>query len=789
MRWYLAILLIVLFTALPVNAVLVQVNDVPAIITDLTVTETSTFTPSAAQAITAVGDTILANATIVVVDPDADYELTSTPTIADGATGQVLYITAANAEANVVTLQDQDILAGTNLQLLSSTRRITGADSVSLYFDGTDWIELGALGHSVTFIVAASDSLYGQDANYVCDGTADDVEIQAAINALPANGGEIRLLEGTYTIVDSIAPVSGLRLTGDGEGSIIDGSGLGAGEAVIEYDAASLADLQLDHFSILGPATDYNPGAPPAEATGTGIYIQTNTLNERFVAQNLHISQCQFGIWLQDTNASLQFFKVQDNVLEENSRAGVFISGGNRGAVSGNSVDGLRVGVGDAVMGDAGIWITEAAGTYITELISVNANSVSNCDTESINISARNISVIGNVIESNGQTGISLETAGAVPVAGAGSGNTIAANHIANATLYGIHIRHDPGNNTVAGKYNTVVGNTITGTGSVGILVGLAGAVELPYNNTITANVIYDVTGSGIVVDDSIGTVLSANEILGTTGSGITVSGVSDLTSIEGGVIENAGLDAIVVSETSDNTTITDVLITNPDRYGIRPSGTPDHIIVQDCTFVDNQGAPTMDMAIAAAAGTLALTVRDNTSWNHTGGGGSYVTDSAASLIRSGNLEDGVNVDGMWRFEARDNSSISTVGAGEDDLRSITLDLNLLGATSGLRILAAGTKAGANNTKEIKFYLGVTFITVHAAANDINDWRVEIELFNTAAGAQRLSWVGFNGATVLQGYDTMAEDTTGDLTLKFTGECINAADTITQTMFLVQTIR
>lgn len=43
---------------------------------------------------------------------------------------------------------------------------------------------------SPTLLVAASDALAAtrKKANYVCDGTADDVEIQAAIDALPSVG-------------------------------------------------------------------------------------------------------------------------------------------------------------------------------------------------------------------------------------------------------------------------------------------------------------------------------------------------------------------------------------------------------------------------------------------------------------------------------------------------------------------------------------------------------------------------------------------------------------------------
>jgi len=117
------------------------------------------FTPSTAQVIDAAGDVILANATMVVLNPDGDYTLTSTPTIADGETGQLLYITCANGEANTVTIQDQDTLGSSNLQLLASTKAITGKTVTTLVFDGTNWVEYGGGGGSgYAFTAAVNDT-------------------------------------------------------------------------------------------------------------------------------------------------------------------------------------------------------------------------------------------------------------------------------------------------------------------------------------------------------------------------------------------------------------------------------------------------------------------------------------------------------------------------------------------------------------------------------------------------------------------------------------------------------
>lgn len=53
-----------------------------------------------------------------------------------------------------------------------------------------------------TLVVAANDTTARgkASADYVCDGTDDQVQIQAAIDALPANGGDVLLLEGTYNV-------------------------------------------------------------------------------------------------------------------------------------------------------------------------------------------------------------------------------------------------------------------------------------------------------------------------------------------------------------------------------------------------------------------------------------------------------------------------------------------------------------------------------------------------------------------------------------------------------------
>lgn len=78
-----------------------------------------------------------------------------------------------------------------------------------------------------TFMVAAFDADWRsrEKADYICDGTNDEVEIQAAIDALPANGGLVQLTEGIFNFARSgasqILLSSGTWLRGMGKATQI----------------------------------------------------------------------------------------------------------------------------------------------------------------------------------------------------------------------------------------------------------------------------------------------------------------------------------------------------------------------------------------------------------------------------------------------------------------------------------------------------------------------------------------------------------------------------------------
>ncbi len=86
---------------------------------------------------------------------------------------------------------------------------------------GSNWAESG--GSTTTILVAASDSSAAAKASakYVCDGSNDHVEIQAALNALPAGGGTVLLLKGTYNCAGNLQPAAYKTLKGEGPDATI----------------------------------------------------------------------------------------------------------------------------------------------------------------------------------------------------------------------------------------------------------------------------------------------------------------------------------------------------------------------------------------------------------------------------------------------------------------------------------------------------------------------------------------------------------------------------------------
>ncbi|MEA1998141.1 MAG: right-handed parallel beta-helix repeat-containing protein [Euryarchaeota archaeon] len=406
------------------------------------------------------------------------------------------------------------------------------------------------VGGAATFVIAASNSENKDKADYVCTGTDDQGTIEAAIAALPANGGSIILLEGTYTIDANDDPIivnarNNITLQGQGNGTklclgtgivtnvieVINASGITIRDMYIDgtTTAASEGDDLKQCGIILFTTTDSkirNVCSASNKRHGINIYNSS----ERNTVINCTCKDNTFsGLFIADSST---YNILWQNMLINNTISGIFIYANceNNTAI-GNKAEG-----------------NGAVGIYIS--------------------TANNNTVVGNTCNDNNNDGIQLVDA---------EYNTITGNSCCNNSTIGV--RCD--SNT---RYNTISGNTTSGN---------SGGIYLPWGdyNLISGNVCSNNTTHGGIYALSAGLTISGNTCFNNTDHGITliaygqnvVSGNSccdntttgvllyqnlKYNTIVGNTLRGNGMNGIYGYSTSYNTIVSNTSRDN-QRYGI----------------------------------------------------------------------------------------------------------------------------------------------------------------------------------------------------------------------------
>ena len=134
------------------------------------------------------------------------------------------------------------------------------------------------------FVVGTSANGWtAADCDYLCDGTADQTEINQAIADLPDSGGEIILLDGTYNLSAKISITkANTTLRGSGAKLVRAFAGTSTDNALIVINAenCTICDLSIDGVKGTYSASSYN----------YGIYIKgdNNTVEDCFIENNGH---------------------------------------------------------------------------------------------------------------------------------------------------------------------------------------------------------------------------------------------------------------------------------------------------------------------------------------------------------------------------------------------------------------------------------------------------------------------------------------------------------------------
>ena len=137
------------------------------------------------------------------------------------------------------------------------------------------------------FIIGTSTAGWtAKDCNYLCDGTDDQLEINNAITALPATGGEIVILDGTYNIAAKInVTKDNVSIRGNGNATILKrGWNSASAEGVItltSVDGCRIESLQIDGNRAVYMSSNNN-----------GIYLNSsinNTITGNTLQQQRHL--------------------------------------------------------------------------------------------------------------------------------------------------------------------------------------------------------------------------------------------------------------------------------------------------------------------------------------------------------------------------------------------------------------------------------------------------------------------------------------------------------------------
>lgn len=297
-----------------------------------------------------------------------------------------------------------------------------------------------------TLAVAASNSSAKSQAraDYLCDGTDDDVQIQAAVNALPAYGGRVLLSEGTFNIGATITLPTGVYVALQGQGPVTTELHLqnstNADMLLVQEDFTVVRDLSLNGnkanqttagigIKVSSSRRVFLHRLWVTDTFGDGIYMvgtggdtcHSNKISDVYVL-TAGGNGIQFGaysydaqvtnVWIGQSGSHGVLVNTSSILIDNlhswgNTSQGVYVNSGSGGHVQlincyleTNGDRGLRVG-------------STSPGVQIA-----NSHVRGNTAQGIYNFSGNNMTVTGCVIKNNGASGIRLDTVAGAAIVG-----------------------------------------------------------------------------------------------------------------------------------------------------------------------------------------------------------------------------------------------------------------------------------------------------------------------------------------------------------------------------------
>ncbi|MBU1067881.1 right-handed parallel beta-helix repeat-containing protein [Patescibacteria group bacterium] len=319
-------------------------------------------------------------------------------------------------------------------------------------------------GRNATLVVAASDAsdLSKAQADYICDGAADDVEIQAAIDALPAGGGLIHLSEGNYLLSATITLDDYVILEGSGWNTIIKAKNAFGNIdciATVSKTGVHVRNLQVDGNFANNPRAGSNDDQ-------NGIHFNGCTHSS---AEYTYVHDMpDNGLATSSSSTEISF---DHNRVEDCHWKGIMVWEGKRCSVSNNHVKGTNIVV-EYLSAEENIII----GNVIENAGTASASGVAIW----VVAPTFELTICANVIKNSADDGIRL-SGGANPLRGV----VISNNIIVDAATKGIRFYHDGGGLAIASVtinsnyiYNSGYGIQFLGPGIIEDVVVIGNIID-----------------------------------------------------------------------------------------------------------------------------------------------------------------------------------------------------------------------------------------------------------------------------------------------------------------------
>ncbi len=388
-----------------------------------------------------------------------------------------------------------------------------------LYCDGSKW---QADRTTATLIVAANDSQNKYKADYICDGTNDEVQIEAATSALPSGGGVIYLLEGTYSIGTSIdITKSNVSLIGAGKNTVLYLADEAKTDIIVLGDGSNPYEgIQISHLKFDGNRDNQSSTSTPYN----GIYFNMKITRSRIINNWMDNNKGQAIRMYADSDGNAN----TDNLISGNT----FVNNGGASDVGSDRYS-VYLNYSHQNTISNNIWGTSVA--YYTELVLLNSDyntitgnviegNYSNATGAGIHIGGTHNVVSNNIIRNNGNRGINLPYEADYNIIDSniiaeneGNGIRLSRNDfvtVSNNTLYNNSDGTSNTNDEIyidrGCQYNLIINNNINTTDArYGIYEGIP--VEISDYNTIKDNIIRGANTAPIkVIGDN--TTVSGNQ-------------------------------------------------------------------------------------------------------------------------------------------------------------------------------------------------------------------------------------------------------------------------------------